>query len=65
MGPGSAIVAGGTDLMVQHEHHLRELSLIDISAIEELSGIEDRGEYIWIGATTRWTEIRKSELLKR
>ena len=65
MGSGSAFVAGGTDLMVQHEHHLRELSLIDISAIEELSGIEDRGEYIWIGATTRWTDIRQSELLKR
>jgi xanthine dehydrogenase iron-sulfur cluster and FAD-binding subunit A len=65
MGPGCAVVAGGTDLMVQNEHHLRELSLIDISAIEELSGIEDRGEYIWIGATTRWTDIRNSELLKR
>jgi xanthine dehydrogenase iron-sulfur cluster and FAD-binding subunit A len=65
IGPGSAIVAGGTDLMVQQEHRLRELSLIDISAIEELSGIEDRGECIWVGATTRWTEIRNSELLKR
>jgi len=64
-GPQAAIIAGGTDLMVQHEHRLREMSLVDISAVRALSGIDDKGEFIWIGATTRWTEIRQSELLRK
>jgi xanthine dehydrogenase small subunit len=62
--PRVALIAGGTDLMVQHEHHLGEMLLIDISAVQELSGIEDRGDFISIGATTRWTEIRRSKLIQ-
>jgi xanthine dehydrogenase small subunit len=63
-GPRVALIAGGTDLMVQNEHRLGEMSLVDISAVQELSGIQDRGDFISIGATTRWTEIRQSGLIR-
>lgn len=63
--PHYRIIAGGTDLMVQHEHRLHELSLVDISAVPELSGIEDMDGYVRIGATTTWAEIRNSPLIAR
>ena len=53
--PAARIIAGGTDLMVQHEHRLSALALIDLSAARELSGISDCGETIRIGATTSWS----------
>lgn len=63
--PHYRIIAGGTDLMVQYEHRLHELSLVDISAVPELAGVEDMDGYLRIGATTTWTEIRNSPLIAR
>jgi CO/xanthine dehydrogenase FAD-binding subunit len=63
--PAASFIAGGTDLMVRHEHRLSELSLVDLSATPELSGISDCGDYLRVGATTSWSEIRRSELLAR
>lgn len=63
--PSAKIIAGGTDLMVQHEHRLHELALVDISGIAELCGIEETDEYVKIGATTNWTEIGRSEIIAR
>lgn len=63
--PHYRIIAGGTDLMVQHEHRLHELSLVDISAVPELSGIEEMEGHVRIGATTTWTDIRNSPLIAR
>jgi xanthine dehydrogenase iron-sulfur cluster and FAD-binding subunit A len=59
------IIAGGTDLMVQHEHRLDALALVDVSAIPRLAGIEETATHIRIGAATTWSEIRRSELLAR
>jgi xanthine dehydrogenase small subunit len=58
-------IAGGTDVMVQYEHRLEELALVDISGVRELFGIEEHDDYIRIGATTTWTEIRYSKILKK
>lgn len=63
--PEARLVAGGTDLMVQSEHRLHELSLIDLSVVPQLRGIEETEAHLRIGATTTWSEIRNSDLVKR
>jgi xanthine dehydrogenase iron-sulfur cluster and FAD-binding subunit A len=59
------MIAGGTDLMVQHEHGLHELALVDLSGVAALSGIEETDAYVRIGATTTWSEIGRSETIAR
>ncbi|MCZ7472714.1 MULTISPECIES: FAD binding domain-containing protein [Rhizobium/Agrobacterium group] len=49
--------AGYTDLMVQEQHHLKDLTLIDLAAVSELRGIREDETYISIGAMTCWTDI--------
>ncbi|MGB3643419.1 MAG: FAD binding domain-containing protein [Mesorhizobium sp.] len=63
--PDPRMFAGGTDLMVQHEHGLHELALVDLSGIEKLSGIDETDAYVRIGATTTWSEIGQSETIAR
>ncbi len=58
------LVAGGTDLMVQFEHRLHDLNLVDLSGLAELRGISESRNHLRIGATTSWTEIRQSPLVK-
>jgi 4-hydroxybenzoyl-CoA reductase subunit beta len=55
---GSAVVAGGTDLLVNMRHGLRSAPLlIDLSAIDELRGIEETAGGLRIGAGVRIAEI--------
>lgn len=61
--PEARLIAGGTDLMVQFEHRLHELSLVDLSAVGELGGIEETGTHLRIGAATTWSAIRRSALV--
>ncbi|SEP22619.1 xanthine dehydrogenase small subunit [Salinihabitans flavidus] len=61
----SRMIAGGTDLMVQNEHRLNELELIDISGLSELRGISQSDGSITIGALTSWAEIGRSKLIER
>jgi Aerobic-type carbon monoxide dehydrogenase, middle subunit CoxM/CutM homologs len=62
---GSALLAGGTDLVVSlHNDRGPEGSIIDLSKIRELKGIELTGDNIRIGPMTTFTEISDSELLK-
>jgi 4-hydroxybenzoyl-CoA reductase subunit beta len=62
--PGSPLLAGGTDLLVNMRHGLHTPSLlIDLSGVDELNGI-DVGEHdIRIGAGVRIAEIESHTLL--
>jgi CO/xanthine dehydrogenase FAD-binding subunit len=61
------VLAGGTDLFparsarLVREAHKPE-HILDISAIAELRGIADRGDYWWIGATSTWSDIIAADL---
>lgn len=60
------VYAGGTDLMVDHDP---DANYLFINGIEELKQIEDRGDYLLIGAGVTYTKLLQSplvpELLKR
>lgn len=62
--PDARLIAGGTDLMVQFEHRLHELPLVDISGITQLNGISETVTGLRIGAITSWTDIRRSALVQ-
>ncbi len=58
-------LAGGTDLLIaMKERRVEVKHLINIKNIEELNGIEERGNGIQIGAATKHRTIEKSELLR-
>jgi carbon-monoxide dehydrogenase small subunit/xanthine dehydrogenase small subunit len=59
-------VAGGTDILVKAQDGLvSRAALFDVSGVPELRGIEERGEYVWIGAGSTHTEMIESPVLKR
>ena len=61
----SKIIAGGTDIIIDiRNEKIKPKALIDISSIEELKKIEDRGDYIEIGGATTFTEIVGSEIFQ-
>lgn len=59
------VVAGGTDLVIQlkEEGQGSTLTLLDISGIDEIRGIEESGGYLLIGAATTMSEIVASSLI--
>lgn len=60
---GSAVLAGGTDLLVNMRHGLRSAPLlVDLSAIDELRGIETTADGLRIGAGVRIAEIEAHPL---
>ncbi|MGW0809993.1 FAD binding domain-containing protein [Nonomuraea sp. NPDC002799] len=59
------ILAGGTDLLVRHEHHLQELHLLDITAIAELSAIAETGRSVVIPALATYSDLRASPIVRR
>lgn len=56
------IIAGGTDHYPARVAAPLHEDLLDITAIEGLRGIEDRGDHYRLGALTTWTDIIKSDL---
>ncbi|WP_425448775.1 FAD binding domain-containing protein [Dethiothermospora halolimnae] len=63
-GDNGKIIAGGTDLVIDIKHDkLKEKVIIDISSIDEISKIEDNGDYIELGAATTFTNTSKSNKL--
>ncbi len=63
----TVVLAGGTDFYPARTAHLVQTAraperVLDISAIAELRGIEDRGGHWWIGATTTWSDILSADL---
>jgi len=64
-GEGAHLLAGGTDLLVQIRSGKRNPRvLVDLKGLEELNGIEDRGDFIRVGSLTTINQILDSELLK-
>jgi len=62
--PRSALYAGGTDLLVRMRKGLaRPHQMICLERIEELQGVEDRGEEIFIGPCTPFTRLLENPLL--
>src|SRR5688572_9801966 len=54
------VLAGGTDALVRHEHHLKELAFLDLGALDELRAITEDDTSVRIGALTSYTAIAHS-----
>ena len=60
------IVAGGQTMMLLMRQGLIDPDLlVDISKIAEMRGIEEVGEYIEVGASTTYAEIKKNPLIEK
>ncbi len=58
---GAAVLAGGTDLMVDLGLGERLPSrLIDIWPVDEIRGVRKHGRRLWVGALATWTDIIRS-----
>lgn len=62
---GWRLLAGGTDILVQNEHRLKSLKLLDLRGLEELHGIREDDEQIRIGALTTYRDLFRSSLIER
>lgn len=56
------IVAGATDVYPAHVGRPLDDDILDITAIEDLRGIHDRGDHWRLGATTTWTDLIEADL---
>ena len=62
--PEAKLLAGGHSLLPVMKQRLAQPSaLIDLSLVEGLSGVEQKGRSIVIGAMTRHRELLESDLL--
>lgn len=59
------VIAGGTDLLTKHEHKVKQLNLLDLSALNELRGVSETERSVCIGALTSYTDINQSPLLQQ
>lgn len=65
-GGETAVVAGGTDVMVDlRSGALKPGYLLDVSRLSELKGIAIHGDELWVGAGVTLSEIYSSETLTR
>jgi CO/xanthine dehydrogenase FAD-binding subunit len=63
--PGLVLTAGCTDLMVRPPEALHRMErVLDLLAIPELRGIREVDGHLEIGATTTFTDIRRSPLVR-
>jgi xanthine dehydrogenase small subunit len=54
-------IAGGTDILIEaKDGKVARGVLFDVTGVEELHGIEERGDDLWIGAATTHTEMMAS-----
>ena len=59
------VIAGGTDLVPRlKENDVKENKIVDVSRVDEMKGIEEKSDSIYIGAATTHTEILESTLIK-
>jgi carbon-monoxide dehydrogenase medium subunit len=62
--PDAALLAGGGSLAILlNERAVRPAHVIDLNEVEDLAGIREEGERVWIGAMTRVWDVEGSELL--
>jgi len=65
-GAGTRPLAGGTDILVQAKDGRPDrAALVDLTAVAELRGIEERAEHVYVGAAVTHSEMIESALLKR
>lgn len=58
------VIAGGTDLVIQlREKKINPEVLVDISNLKELNFIRETGDFIEIGAATRFVSIKNSPII--
>ena len=63
---GARLCAGGTDLMIRlREEKQFHYSLIDLTHMREMAGIEETGETVRIGAAVTMTELERSAVVRR
>ena len=63
--PGSAILCGGTDLVVKMRAGIaRPERLVDIGRIDSLQGVRAEGDRLWIGATTSEDALLAHSLIR-
>ncbi len=55
--PGWRVIAGGTDVLVQNEHQVKGLKLLDLSALTELRRIDEDDEAVRIGALATYSDL--------
>jgi carbon-monoxide dehydrogenase medium subunit len=62
----SAVIAGGTDLLLdlRQGRHSKVDFLVDVSGVEEMTEIEEDGDYIYIGAAVTHKQIITNHLLQ-
>ncbi|MGB0629830.1 MAG: FAD binding domain-containing protein [Alphaproteobacteria bacterium] len=59
---GRTIVAGGTDFYPARVGKPLNEDVLDVTAIEGLRAIEDKGDHYLIGATATWTDLIRADL---
>lgn len=59
---GRTIVAGGTDFYPARVGKPVDEDLLDVTALRDLRGIEDRGDHHFIGALATWTDLIRADL---
>lgn len=61
-----ALLAGGTDLVVRLKRGLRRADLVvDLGGLDELSGIEERVDGLWLGAMARPWDLATHPALRQ
>jgi CO/xanthine dehydrogenase FAD-binding subunit len=59
---GQVVIAGGTDIYPAKPQGQEFASLLDLTAVRELAGIEWSDSGIRIGAAVRWSDVIKADL---
>ncbi|MBI4632735.1 MAG: xanthine dehydrogenase family protein subunit M [Deltaproteobacteria bacterium] len=63
--PGALLYAGGTDLLVRlRQNPLKPPSLVCLERIEELHGVRERGEEVFIGACATHTGLLADAIIR-
>lgn len=58
------VLAGGTDLSLTRNSRIETLNLLDISGIDELKGIREDKEKVYIGGSTTFSELIDSSVIR-
>lgn len=65
-GEDTYFIAGGTDIMIQmRKKWVQPRKLIDLKKVSEINYIQEDGDVIRVGATTTFTQLERSDLIKR
>lgn len=64
LAPKAVLLAGGGSLgILLNERAVRPANVIDLNEVDDLSGIREEGDRVWLGAMTRIYDVETSELL--